>query len=295
MEWLLALLALGVLAAVWGVAIERHLFTVRQTEIVGALPPGSKPIRVLHVSDFHLAPWQARKQAFISGLAELEPDLVVNTGDNLGHKHAIEPLLRSLAPLLKVPGVFAHGSNDYEAPTLRNPLSYLLHPSKPHHGHPLDTAKMTSAFEAAGWLNLNNRGGEMTVNGLRLGFIGLDDAHDGHEDVSSIPAQVASQRSVDLRIAVTHAPYLRLIELFTQADARVIFAGHTHGGQVCLPGKGALVTNCDLPTRYAKGLSAWSFDGKHSVMNVCAGLGTSIFAPVRFFCRPEVRLVTLLP
>ncbi len=58
MEWLLALVGVGLLAAIWGIGIERHLYTVRQTEIAGVLPAGSKPIRVLHVSDFHLAPWQ---------------------------------------------------------------------------------------------------------------------------------------------------------------------------------------------------------------------------------------------
>ncbi len=295
MEWLLALVGLGLLAAIWGIGIERHLYTVRQTEIVGVLPSGSKPIRVLHVSDFHLAPWQKRKQRFITELADLNPDLVINTGDNLGHRDAIDPLVESLTPLMRYPGVFAHGSNDYEAPSLRNPLSYLLSPSKPQHGHPLDTDRMTKAFELGGWLNLNNRGGELSVSGLRIGFIGLDDAHDGKDDVASIPAQVSSQTAIDLRIAVTHAPYLRLIELFTEADASVIFAGHTHGGQVCLPGNRALVTNCDLPARYARGLSAWSFGGKSAILNVCAGLGTSIFAPVRLFCRPEVRLVTLLP
>jgi predicted MPP superfamily phosphohydrolase len=295
MEWLLALVGLGLLAAIWGIGIERHLYTVRKTEIAGVLPAGSKPIRVLHVSDFHLAPWQKRKQRFIAELANLNPDLVVNTGDNLGHRDSVDPLVESLTPLMRYPGVFAHGSNDYEAPSLRNPLSYLLHPSKPQHGHPLDTDRMTSEFEAAGWLNLNNKGGELEVSGLRIGFIGLDDGHDGKDDVSSIPAQVRSQTAIDLRIAVTHAPYLRFIELFTEADASVIFAGHTHGGQVCLPGNRALVTNCDLPTRYARGLSAWSFGGKNSILNVCAGLGTSIFAPVRLFCRPEVRLVTLLP
>jgi predicted MPP superfamily phosphohydrolase len=289
---MLALLLLAV-PAIWGIVIERQLFVVRKTEIDGVLEAGSKPIRVLHISDFHLAPWQKHKQRFIRQLAELKPDIVVNTGDNLGHREAIDPLLDCIGPLLQVPGVFANGSNDYEAPTLRNPLSYLLHPSKPSHGHPLDTKKMTDAFEAAGWKNLNNRSAQLEIKGVRIGFIGLDDAHEGKEDVGSISAQVADFRAVDLRIAVTHAPYLRLIELFTRADASVIFAGHTHGGQVCLPFSGAIVTNCDLPAKHAKGLSAWQFDDKRSILNVCAGLGTSIFAPVRFFCRPEVRLVTL--
>jgi predicted MPP superfamily phosphohydrolase len=62
-----------------------------------------------------------------------------------------------------------------------------------------------------------------------------------------------------------------------------------------LPIVGALTTNSDLPNRFARGLSGWAFEGKSSVLSVVAGLGNSIFAPVRFFCRPEVRLITLLP
>jgi predicted MPP superfamily phosphohydrolase len=95
-------------------------------------------------------------------------------------------------------------------------------------------------------------------------------------------------------IGITHAPYMRVIESMTANGAQLIFAGHTHGGQVRLPIIGALTTNCDLPNKFARGTSAWQFEGKQSILNVCAGLGHSIFAPVRFFCRPEVRLLTLV-
>jgi predicted MPP superfamily phosphohydrolase len=135
----------------------------------------------------------------------------------------------------------------------------------------------------------------LVIRGLKVGFLGLDDPHDQLDDTDSLANQREQISDCDLKVGVVHAPYLRIIEALTLNDASLIFAGHTHGGQVCLPAKGALVTNCDLPTRYAKGVSAWVFEGKQSILNVCAGLGTSIFAPVRFFCMPEVRLITLLP
>lgn len=75
----------------------------------------------------------------------------------------------------------------------------------------------------------------------------------------------------------------------------MIFAGHTHGGQVRLPFIGALTTNSDLPNKFARGVSGWEFGNNDSILSVVAGLGNSIFAPVRFFCRPEVRLITLTP
>jgi predicted MPP superfamily phosphohydrolase len=294
MEWLLALVALGILAAIWGIGIERFLFVVRR-ENIKVLPANSKPITVLHIGDIHLAPWQKRKAKFVHSLAQLKPDLVINTGDNLGHADAIGPVLTALAPVMQIPGVFVNGSNDYYAPVLRNPLGYLLKPSERSEGPVLDTARLIGGFRSAGWLNLNNREGQITINGVRLGFIGVDDAHDELDNLTSISSQVNSLSGSDLIIGVSHAPYLRVLEAMGTAGASVIFAGHTHGGQVCLPGIGALTTNCDLPTKYAKGISAWRFAGRDVILNVVAGLGHSIYAPVRFFCRPEVRIITLLP
>ena len=293
MSWLYAIAAIGVACAIWGIGIERYLFVIRR-ETVKVLPANSTPITVLHIGDIHLAPWQKRKAAFVHSLGALKPDLVINTGDNLGHADAIGPVLTALAPLLERPGVFVNGSNDYYAPVLRNPLGYLAKPSERSEGPVLDTARLVGGFQSAGWLNLNNREGQITINGLKLGFMGVDDAHDELDNLTSIPNQANSLAGCDLIIGVSHAPYLRVLEAMGSVGASMIFAGHTHGGQVCLPGIGALTTNCDLPAKYAKGISAWNFAGKNVILNVVAGLGHSIYAPVRFFCRPEVRLITLL-
>jgi predicted MPP superfamily phosphohydrolase len=220
---------------------------------------------------------------------------VINTGDNLGHIDAVEPALAALAPLMKFPGVFVNGSNDLRAPVPRNPFEYLRKPSERSEGPELDTAKLHAGFRAAGWLNLNNREGLLEINGLKLGFLGVDDAHDDLDDLDSLRVQRNRLDGSGLIIGVSHAPYLRVLEAMTTTGASLIFAGHTHGGQVSVPGFGALTTNCDLPVKHAKGLSSWKFGGRHSVLNVVAGLGHSIYAPVRFACRPEVRLLTLLP
>lgn len=291
---LLGLAALGLLAAIWGIGIERHLFVIRR-ESVRVLAPGSQPLTVLHIGDLHIAPWQKRKLAWIKKLGELSPDLVVNTGDNLGHSAAIGPALTALKSLLERTGVFVNGSNDYYAPVARNPLAYLSKPSERSEGQPLETARLVGGFTSAGWLDLNNRQGRAVIKGLSINFVGVDDAHDGLDDLSKMPTETELRSGADLVIGVSHAPYLRVIDAMGEAGVDVLFAGHTHGGQVCVPGVGALVTNCDLPRKNAKGLSSWTVNGKTLVLNVVAGLGHSIFAPVRFACRPEVRLLTLLP
>ena len=287
---------------VWAVFIERQLFVIRE-QTLKILPSDSQPIRVLQIGDIHLAPWQRRKMRFIKSLGDKQIDLVVNTGDNLGHQNAITPLLDSLAPLLEKPGVFVNGSNDYYAPVLKNPLGYLFRPSSATKaqlkGHvtaelkpsrtigTLNTNEMTAGFEAAGWHNLNNRTKELEVKGNKIRFVGIDDFHIGRSDLPGIVEKS------EFTIALTHAPYLEVIEKLTNSGVNIIFAGHTHGGQVRVPFFGALTTNCDLPNNFARGISGWEFGNRTSVLSVVAGLGNSIFAPVRFFCRPEVRLITL--
>jgi predicted MPP superfamily phosphohydrolase len=291
--------AVGAAAAIWGIGIERCRFTVRFHE-VAALPAGATPIRVLHLSDAHMAPWQHRKQAWIAALAELEPDLVVNTGDNMGHVDGLRGLRTAFDPLRGIPGVFVHGSNDHAAPSPRNPLKYFTGPSKVKHtAEPLDTQALDDYLsDELGWLDLNNRAGSLDAGGLRIGAFGVSDAHRGWDRLEVLPELVAGLRedaASDLTIGVTHAPYRRVLDDFVDLGADAIFAGHTHGGQVRVPGFGALVANCDIPLKQARGLSDWTHDGRTVPLNVSAGLGHSIYAPVRFACRPEASLLTLTP
>jgi predicted MPP superfamily phosphohydrolase len=131
---------------------------------------------------------------------------------------------------------------------------------------------------------------------VRLAFTGVDDPHLGYDDLASVAGP--APRDADLRVGVTHAPYLRVLDQFAADGHEIVFAGHTHGGQLCLPVKGALVTNCDLDTGRAKGLHRHPADSRpgdpgSSWLHVSAGAGTSPYAPVRFCCRPEATLLTL--
>lgn len=273
--------------------VSRWRFTVVRAE-AAVLPKGSANIRVLHISDIHMAPWQKRKQRFIEGLIAEKPDLIVNTGDNLGHKNVVGETLNALKSLLSVPGVFVNGSNDYFAPRFKSPITYLFKPSTPHQERPLDTKTLTSTFESNSWRNLNNSSSSLEINGLKLALLGVDDAHLELDDLESLDQTAALREKADITIGVTHAPYRRVIEAMAENGADILFAGHTHGGQVRFPFVGALTTNSDLPNANAKGMSAWSFGDRVMLLNVSAGLGNSIFAPIRFFNRPEVRLVTLV-
>ncbi|GAA1742819.1 metallophosphoesterase [Microbacterium paludicola] len=291
-----AVAAAGAAAAVWGVGIERYLFTVRR-HVIRMLEPGSAPIRILHISDAHMAPWQHRKQRWMAGLVSLRPDLVINTGDNLGHVDGLDGVREALSPLAGVPGVFVHGSNDMYGPGPRNPFLYFTGPSKrPPKAVRLDTASLDAFMtDELGWHSVDNGAATVTVRGQRIRLFGVGDAHHGLDDMDAAASALAEQADAPLTLGVAHAPYRRVLDGFSDRGADVLFAGHTHGGQVRVPFYGALVANCDIPLRQARGLSTWTHRGRVVPLNVSAGLGHSIYAPVRFACRPEASLITLAP
>ena len=289
----------GAAAIGYASVIERNWFALRE-QAVPVLPPTSGPLRVLHISDMHLTPGRHRLMSFLRSLASLEPDLVVNTGDSIAAAEAIGPLLDSLGPLLDVPGAFVYGSNDLFSPVPKNPARYLWRTSASDHDRDepdLPTDKLGGELSAAGWLDLNNQRGQLTVSGLRIALAGVHDPHCDRDryDLIAGPADATA----DLRLGVMHSPEPKIMDRFAADGYDLLLAGHTHGGQLRVPGYGALVTNCGIDKDRVSGLSMHPAvspaGGKTAWLHVSAGLGTSPWAPARFACRPEATLLTLTP
>jgi predicted MPP superfamily phosphohydrolase len=255
------------------------------------LPSGSRDIRILHFSDLHLTPRRKREIADIKSWASYKPDLVISTGDFLAHPRAIETALDALDGLLDFPGLYVFGSNDYYAPRFKNPISYLR---KDHGtrilGSRLDTDLLEQELTKRGWLNLNNRRSSITIKGISIDVRGTGDAHLGLDDYSKISGKPRR----DISIGVTHAPYKRVLEAMQKDLVDVVFAGHTHGGQIRVPwfgGSRSLTTNCDLPNWRSRGLTKVE---NEPWLNVSAGMGYSPFTPIRVFCPSEISLVKLV-
>jgi len=149
-------------------------------------------------------------------------------------------------------------------------------------------------MESAGWFNANNRRARIKVGDHDIEVAGVHDSHvnrDRYEDVAG-PTDPAA----DLRLGVLHSPEPAVLDRFVVDGFNLLLAGHTHGGQLCLPGYGALVTNCGIPRAMVSGLHRYPAGRAESPawLHVSAGLGTAPTAPVRFSCRPEATLLTLV-
>lgn len=285
-----ATLAAGTSALAWGFT-ERNNFQLREYTLPLLEPgvlQGRGEFRVLHVSDLHMIPGQKEKVEFVSGLDALDPDLVINTGDNLSDLGGVPWVLDALGPLLNRPGAFVFGTNDYWAPRPVNPLKYLTGAKREPSYVDLPWEGMRAAFMERGWHDATHNRLEFKASGVRLALAGVDDPHHDLDDYPSIAG--APNPDADLAIGLLHAPYRRVLDAFEADGYQLALAGHTHGGQICLPGGRALVTNADIDRERASGLHRYG----RMWMEVSNGLGQSKYAPVRLFCPPSASLIRVV-
>ncbi len=284
------LAAAGAATLAYASLVERNMFTLRRFD-VPLLGLDDEPLRILHLSDLHLTPGQRRKSQWIADLAGLDPDLVVVTGDNWSHADALPTVESAYGPLLDYPGAFVFGSNDYNGPVFKNPFGYFDSGREYLQGEDLPYEQLRALFVSAGWVDLNNARTTVKAGGRTVELIGVDDPHIHRDSYPAVAGQASS--SADLHIGVTHTPEPSILDAMAADGFTLLLAGHTHGGQVCVPGVGALVTNCGLPRRMAKGLHRWP--SSSAWLHVSAGVGTHPTAPIRFACPPEASLLTLVP
>jgi predicted MPP superfamily phosphohydrolase len=281
--------AAGVGVAVWSTLIERQWFALRRVR-VPVLRAGAHPIRLLHLSDVHVLPGQRRKIAWVSALADLRPDLVINTGDALTGADSVPTVVATFGELLDMPGGFVLGNNDFYRPTPKSPHLYFTPRRHIRREPDLPWQELQAVQSERGWHDLNNHRATLDVRGQRIALAGVNDPHTGRDHYEQI-AGPADPTAV-VRVGVTHSPEPAVLDSFAGDGYDLVLAGHTHGGQVRLPFVGALVTNCGLDRSRARGLSRW---GSRMWLNVSAGLGNSPYMPFRLFCRPEATLLTLVP
>lgn len=281
-----------VLLAFWMLVVEPRWFRVRRV-VRPASEVGLPALRILHLTDTHFSGNDGPLLRFLENLARREPyDLVVYTGDLIESAEGLENLRRAAGLFSPRLGSFAVlGGHDWKRSGFLRVYSHLLA------GNALRTSRrenpgheVIEMMESAGVQVLRDEaspvqplasraenGSEITVLGLRDGYMFNSDMEAAWEGVS---------RSSPV-VALSHSP--DLVPALARRGANLVLCGHTHGGQVRLPFIGPVITRTRAPRRWARG--TFHLDGTTFV--VSCGLGASIPSPYRLLCRPEAVIVEL--
>lgn len=232
------------------------------TVILDRLPAAFDGFTLLHVSDLHLDMNDQITDAIITRVRGLEYDVCVLTGD---YRY------KTFGRYDKVLAEMAR---------LRSALHGEVYGVLGNH----DTIRMVPGVEALGFRMLLNESIAIGRAGIAIHLAGIDDAHYYQVDnlqkaASGIPAGAVS-------ILLSHTP--EAYKQAAHAGFDLMLSGHTHGGQICLPGGIPILTDADCPRRFAKG--AWRYHQLAGYTSV--GAGSSI-VDVRLNCRPEITLHTL--
>ncbi len=279
---LLAIAGLGVACVLYGIFVERSWYRVVRHRLDILPAGGPATLTVLHLSDLHFVRRDPKKARFLAGLPPT--DVTIVTGDFLAEPEGIRAAVEGVRPNRgRLASWFVLGSNDYLAPKPLNYVEYFRKRRKrrvAHRGRPQELAR---ALIADGWEDLTNVRRSVALDGLPVELLGMDDAHMRRHDLRLAPRRAPERFGV----AVMHSPDSAPEAAALGYDLMV--AGHTHGGQVRLPLLGALVTNSSMPRRLVSGLIRMG----GGVLHTSPGLGTSKYAPFRFWCRPEATILEL--
>jgi predicted MPP superfamily phosphohydrolase len=228
------------------------------------LPRGFDGFRILHLSDIHADCLDGFAERVVPLVRDLETDVCVLTGDYRfevdGPCDAVYPVMDALVT----------------AVSARYGVAGILG------NH--DSIEMVRPLERLGVRMLLNQNWEITQGEESIFLLGVDDPHYyGCDDLIGACSAVPEDA---FKILMAHSP-----EIIAEAEASgvdVYFCGHTHGGQICLPGIGPLFLNATCPRRFTRG--HWRFERMQGYTS--RGLGSS-GVPVRYNCPPEIAVVTL--
>ena len=283
LPWILvAIVSVGALCVAYGALVERRWYRLVRYRVPILPAEGPEELTVLHLSDLHFTGRSDGLRRFLEGLPGA--DVTVVTGDIVGEPEAVEDAARALRAVRgRLASYFVLGSNDYFVP---RPLNYFRYFRKGRTGRRARRGRapeMIALLAMDGWVHLPNVRTVVSLDGLGVELLGLDDPHIGRQDLRVAPRRHPER----FGFAVSHSPD-PAPELAALGYDLMVF-GHTHGGQVRMPFVGALVTNSHVPRRMASGLVRLGDAYAH----ISPGLGTSKYAPFRFLCRPEATLLEL--
>ncbi len=256
----LGLFGLAIVAK--GYMNSHRLELCEETVVIPELPEAFEGFRLLFLTDLHFQPHSAHIPQIFTRIDELQPDLVCLGGDYTLGAHSlpsVDEFFHGLGSVARAVGIY--GNTDYRLDIPRN-------------------ARKNWAEDIP---FLKNSAMPITRDGQMLWLAGVNDPHLGFDRLALALREVPADAPV---ILLAHSP--EIIRHRLDPRIRLVLCGHTHGGQICLPGGRAIYKNMPLPRKFASGRHQLG----HAVLYVSRGVG-STRVPLRFNCLPEITLFTL--
>lgn len=279
----LLFLTLVVLAAVWAFGFEVRRYQIERF-VIRPSKPTPRPLSILHLTDIHFSKPNVSLRQFFDQLSEIPCDFVFITGDMIDHDEGIEECLLNFKKLKPRLGIFTvFGNHDY-LNYYPNDMFFHNFPGQRQPRLRNSSGKFQASLEAMGVRVLKNETIDLDCGGFSVLIHGLDDPTTGRANVRKALENFEPGK---INFLLTHS-----IDAFLDIGNREIdfaFSGHSHGGQICLPGLGPLITHTMIGRGYASGIK----ELKGAICSISRGMGTSRFLKLRFFCPPEAVLITL--
>lgn len=261
---ILGLAILGILCMLYGRLVEPYWLSVSRVSVASSkVPRGTRPVRIAHISDVHSDPSPRLEEDLAEAIAAEKPDVIVFTGDSVNSPEGLPVFKAFLKKLAAITSTFVVKGN-------------------------WDTRRWggLALFDGTGAVELNGAGRVIHVRGVKVGIAGVAVGNE-----KSLDRALAGIPKDALTVFLYHYP--DLIKEVSSHQVDLYCAGHTHGGQVALPGYGALVTFSKFGKQYEAGLYR---EGKTSLyVNRGIGMDGGAIPRVRFWSRPELTIIDVVP
>ena len=251
----------GVICILYGRLVEPIWLSVTRVSITSSKIPRGGRLRIAHISDTHSDAKLRLEDRLPEVIAGENPDLIVFTGDSVNSAEGLPVFKGLMQKLTKIAPTFVVRGN-------------------------WDTGSPLDLFDQTGVVELDGAGRVLEVRGIKVGIAGIGFANDKNLEraLIGIPRDIFS-------VFLYHSP--DLIKEVASRSVDLYCAGHTHGGQVALPGYGALVTFSKFGKQYEAGLYR---EGKTSLyVNRGVGMEGGNAPRVRFWARPELTMMDVTP
>ncbi|MDP8261717.1 MAG: metallophosphoesterase [Candidatus Ancaeobacter aquaticus] len=279
----ICLLTICICIALWSVFIEPKRVKIEHVSIQTTKHLPKKTFTILHLSDLHFKKKDPWKINVLRKVSLQQYDLVLITGDSIDEMEGLHSLIKGLNMFNPTYGkYYVLGNHDHYSYTFHHALGVILRRESKRSVIRKDLELFSRTLHENNCHLLHNS--HITIDELNISIAGIDDYYAGRSDIKKACQDINAQR---FNILLSHTPDPVMFAPNTLID--LALSGHTHGGQICLPFIGAMVTHSILPGKHASGFVTLN----DIPCYVSRGLSAFKLLPFRFLCRPEVTFISI--